>query len=456
MMGMRRMIGLGVLAGLTWTCAIPAKDGNFLGYSYDQEDLPNGLRLITVPLENPHLVALYLVVQTGSRNEVEPGKSGFAHLFEHMMFRGSQHFSPEQRDAILKRAGAASNAYTSDDRTVYHEVFSNEDLERVMELEADRFQRLQYSRELYQTETTAVLGEYNKNSSDPREKLFEVVRETAFTTHPYRHTTMGFLADIQNMPREYDYSLEFYRRYYRPEYTTLILAGDVTPARALALTQRYFGGWQRGDFRPAIRAEPPPTAPRTAHLEWPSPTLPMLWIAFRGPAYSDEQKDKAALDLLATLTFGENSVLYQKLVLQEQKLDELSPAFDDQIDPELFSVVARIKHPQDVAYVQAEILAAFQRCCTELIPPARLEATRSRLRYGTSLGLVSAEAVAAFLAPYVALRRSPETIDKLFALYHQLTPEDLRQVANRYFQETGRTIVTLTSKADNQTKASHE
>src|SRR6188768_3067379 len=98
-------------------------------YAYDQLDMENGLRVITVPTSYPNVVALYIVVQTGSRNEVEPGKSGFAHFFEHMMFRGSEHFTPEQRDALLKRAGASVNAYTSDDRTVYHTLFSKEDLD---------------------------------------------------------------------------------------------------------------------------------------------------------------------------------------------------------------------------------------------------------------------------------------------------------------------------------------
>jgi zinc protease len=259
----------------------------FFPYPFTVDDLPNALRLLTVPTDNPNLVALYIVVQTGSRDEVEPGKSGYAHFFEHMMFRGSEHFTSEQRDAILKSAGASVNAYTSDDRTVYHTLFSKEDLDKIMELEADRFQRLKYSLAGFRTESRAVLGEYNKNSANPLEKLEEVLRETAFDRHTYRHTTMGFLKDIEDMPNQYDYSLTFYQRYYRPEYTTIILVGDVTRDRALALTQKYFGGWKRGQYAPEIPAEPPHSAPRTAHLDWPSPTLPYLVVAFLGPAYSD-------------------------------------------------------------------------------------------------------------------------------------------------------------------------
>src|SRR5262245_31554948 len=111
-------------------------------YKYFMDDLPNGLRVITVPTDYPNIVALYIVVATGSRNEVEPGKSGFAHLFEHLMFRGTETVSSAQYNEALKNAGADSNAYTDDDRTVYHTVFSKEDLDQLMRLEADRFQNL--------------------------------------------------------------------------------------------------------------------------------------------------------------------------------------------------------------------------------------------------------------------------------------------------------------------------
>ena len=207
-------------------------------YDYTIDDLPNGLRLITVPTDYPNLVALQIVVQTGSRNEPEKGKSGYAHLFEHLMFRGSEHYDAHQRDEILKKAGANDNAYTSDDRTVYHEVFSKDDLDKILELEADRFQHLKYPQEGYKTETKAVLGEFNKNSAAPEEKLFEVLRATAYQRHTYTHTTMGFIEDIEDMPNQYDYSLQFYSRYYRPEYATIVLVGDVKHDDALAMIKK--------------------------------------------------------------------------------------------------------------------------------------------------------------------------------------------------------------------------
>jgi len=412
-------------------------------YKYTIDDLPNGLRLITVPTDYPNLVATYIVVSTGSRNEIEQGKSGYAHLFEHLMFRGSENYSAAQRDEILKRAGASSNAYTTDDRTVYHEVFSKEDLNKVMQLEADRFQRLKYPVTGYKTETLAVLGEYNKNSANPQSKLFEVLRETAYKQHTYSHTTMGYIKDIEDMKNQYDYSLEFYKRYYRPEYVTIVLVGDLTREQTLPLVQKYFGDWKRGNYAPQIPKEPAQDAPRTAAINWTSPTLPYVAVAFRGPAYSDTNKDKAALDLLAPVAFGENSELYQRLVLKEQKVDAFDVSFANRADPELFTIFARVKDAKDMDYVRDQILATFKRYTTELVPQAKLDATRSRLRYGAALSMDSSEAIASALAEFVALRRTPETLNKLFSLYDQVTPADIRAAASRYFTDNNRSIVTL-------------
>jgi zinc protease len=417
-------------------------------YAYSIDDLPNGLRLVTVPTDYPNLVALYVVVQTGSRNEVESGKSGYAHFFEHLMFRGSENFTSAQRDAIMKRAGADSNAYTSSDRTVYHEIFSRDDLPQMMMLEADRFQRLKYAPEAYKTEALAVLGEYNKNSASPFSKLYEVLRETAYKKHTYAHTTMGYIKDIEDFPNQYDYSLEFFNRYYRPEYTTIVVVGDVTRAKVLGLVKKHFGAWKRGSYVPQIPKEPAQTESHTAHVDWSSPTLPLVAVAYRSPAYSDITKDKAALDLFASVAFGENSDVYQRLVIKEQKVDFVSPDFEDMVDPELFTVLSRVKDPADVSYVREQILATFQRYSTELIPQAKLDAARSRLRYSFALGMDSSEAIARALAPYISLRRTPATIDKLYMLYDRITPQDVRAVAARYFLENNRSIVTLATKAD--------
>ena len=216
-------------------------DTNILPFEATEATLPNGLRVIVVPTGFPNLVSLQIPVQTGSRNEVEPGKTGFAHFFEHMMFRGTERYPAHAYQAVMTRAGARQNAYTTDDYTNYHVTFAAEDLETVLALEADRFQNLAYSVEDFRTEARAVLGEYNKSIANPLMKLFEVQRDHAYTTHTYKHTTMGFIEDIEAMPEQFDYSRLFFDRWYRPEYSTILVAGDVDPERTVALVEQHWG-----------------------------------------------------------------------------------------------------------------------------------------------------------------------------------------------------------------------
>jgi len=415
-------------------------------YSYKTEDLPNGLRLVTVPTDFPNLVSLYIVVGAGSRNEVEKGKSGYAHFFEHLMFRGSENFAPGRFDEIMQKAGASSNAYTEDDRTVYHETFAKEDLDEIMRLEADRFQRLKFSEEQYKTEAGAVLGEYNKNSASPTFKMYEVLRETAFRDHTYSHTTMGYLEDIKDYPNQYEYAWTFFNRFYRPENTTIVVVGDINETQVSAMVKKYWSEWKRGDYQAKITAEKPQDAARSKHIDWVSPTLPYVSVAYRAPAFSETEKDAAALDLLAAIVFGDNSDLYQKLVLQEQKAVWISPSFDNHLDPELFSVWAQVKDEKDLNYVRDEIINTYKKYTKELIPQKQLDETRSRLRYGFVMGMDSNDAIAGTMARFVALRRSPDTIDKIFALYDSITPADIKMYAEKYFKDTNQTVITLATK----------
>jgi zinc protease len=433
-----------LLAAVVVYAADPPKTFPF---PYTQEDLPNGLRLVTIPTDSPNIVSVFLVVQTGSRNEVEPGLTGFAHLFEHVMFRGTEKYPPDKYKEMLARAGAASNASTSRDKTVYHTTLSKEDLPMILDMEADRFENLKYSLEAFKTETGAVLGEYNKNSANPGQKLEEVLQNTAFDRHTYKHTTMGFLKDIQDMPNQYDYSLKFFDRYYRPEYTTLIVTGDVDRKQVRPLVDKSFGSWKRGSYHADIPVEPKQQSAREAHVDWPSPTLPQLVVAYKGPAYTDSQKDTAALDVLSTLVFGPNSDLYQKLVVREQKLDTLRASSPASVDPDLFEIFARLKRPEDIPAIRQEILDTVKRFQDELVPADKIEALKKRERYGFTLRLDNSETLASTVAGYVALKRTPDTIDKLYTQYGALTPEDVREMARKYLIESGRTIVTLTGRA---------
>ncbi|MDQ6677589.1 MAG: insulinase family protein [Acidobacteriota bacterium] len=421
-------------------------------YPYKQEDLANGLRLVTIPTDYPNLVSLFIVVQTGSRNEVEAGKSGFAHLFEHLMFRGTKDTPPEKYQAAIRTAGAAQNAYTTDDYTAYHTTFSKEDLPRILSLEADRFQHLDYSPQAFKTETLAVLGEYNKNSANPVSKLFEVLRARAFQEHTYRHTTMGFLKDIQDFPNEYDYSRQFFDRYYRPEYTTIIVAGDIDPKQVRAMVDKDWSGWKRGSYKAQIPAEPPQEGPRTGEVKWPTPTLPWVMVAYRVPAFSDTQNDSAALDALSYLAFSASSDLYQKLVIQEQKVDAFGADNGDHVDPYLFAVYARVKKATDMDAVDQDILATAKQLAETPVPAEKLERVKENLRYSFALRMNNSEAIAGTVARFVALKRTPETINREYDLYASLTPADVQRVARQYLTDRNRTTVTLTGALPGATK----
>jgi zinc protease len=408
-------------------------------FEYDQHDFPNGLRLITVPTGYPHIVSLYIVVAVGSRNETEAGKSGFAHLFEHMMFRGTDAFPPERYEATLKRAGAAQNAYTDDDLTVYHTTFTREDLPAILAMEADRFQNLNYSEEAFRTETRAVLAEYNKDFAEPFHLLSERVRETAFRVHPYQHTTMGFLRDIERMPELYQFSRQFHDRYYRPERTTIILAGDVDAAAARALVEEHWTAWRRGSFVDSIPVEPPPEGPLEIHIPWPAHTLPLLQVAYHSPAYSDSDRTSAALDILSYLYFSETSELYSKLVLEDQSCDIFLGYQADHLDPYLYQVIARARNRESVPAVKEAIAAT--------VPADKLERVKRHLRYAFAMRMDQSEGIAGLLARYVALRRTPETINALYEQYAQVTPEDLLQTARAVFTETNRVTALLEPQA---------
>ncbi len=204
--------------------------------------LPNGLRLVLIPYDSPGLVAYYTLMRVGSRNEPEAGRSGYAHFFEHVMFRGTKQHPADDYNATVTRLGLDTNAYTDLDLTVYHLYGPAKALPTIIDYESDRFQNLDYSEAQFKTEAGAILGEYAKSASDPEEKMSEVMQNTAFNRHTYKHTTIGFLPDIKAMPSGFEYSREFFRRYYTPDNATIVVVGDFDKADTLArLTKAYSG-----------------------------------------------------------------------------------------------------------------------------------------------------------------------------------------------------------------------
>lgn len=414
-----------------------------LPFPLHEAPLANGLRVIVVPTGFPHLVSLQIAVAVGSRNELEPGKSGFAHFFEHMMFRGTKRYPPEVYHAIVTRTGARQNAYTTDDFTNYHATFAKEDLATFLEIEADRFMNLEYSEDAFRIEAKAILGEYNKNASEPLVKLFEVQRDTAFDVHPYKHTTMGFLHDIEAMPEQFAYSRLFFERWYRPERTTVIVAGDVDPEETIEMVERFWGSWRGGGAVPAIPAEPPPSAPRAAHVPWPAPTLPWVTIAFRGPAFSVDDPEYLAVDVALDLAFGPTSELYHELVDEDQVVDQLFPWFTPHVDPSLATVLARLKRPEDAPYVRRRILETLAALRESPPDEERVEAAKAHNRNAVARTFDNSESVASFIARFAHFERSAETVNRLYASLARLSPEEILVAVRRYVSDASLVQTTL-------------
>ncbi len=423
--------------------ALPAAATDIFPFTVHETELENGFRVVTVPYDSPGIVSYVVIVRTGSREEVEPGHSGFAHFFEHMMFRGTEKYSQDDYNEVIKRMGADTNGFTSDDRTVYYIVGPSSELETMMDIESDRFINLTYEEDAFRREALAVLGEYNKNISSPFLPLYERVRELAFTEHTYSHTTMGYLEDIKAMPDYYDYSLGFFDRFYRPENAILLIVGDADPAKVEELAERYWAGWERG-YKPAeIPVEPEQTEARSAHIDWSGPIAPHMMVGYRAPAFSDSTVQSVTLDIISQLLFSESAPLYKKLVVEEQWVDSISGFYSDHRDPYLFMIFGRLKSEDLQPKVDAAIQEAIADLETKLVDEERLERIKSYLRYSFATGLDSPQSVAMTLMNFLVLTGDPQSVNRVYEQYQKVTPEDVRDAAAELFKETNRTTVTL-------------
>jgi len=424
-------------------------------YKVERHTLPNGLKVLMVPMPSDGLVSYWSVVRTGSRDEVEAGVTGFAHFFEHMMFRGTEKNPGPVYDSIVNGMGADANAFTSDDLTAYHLSLSKSDLPKVIEIEADRFQNLKYDPQQFKTESGAVYGEYRKGRSSPFEVLEEATRDAAFDKHTYKHTTIGFEADIKAMPQQYEYSKTFFQRFYRPENVVLLVVGDIDANATLAEIKKQYGGWKGGYQAPAVPVEPPQTAQRRIDIPFDGKTLPTLALNFKGSGFAPKDRTAVAAGLAAELAFGETSPLYKKLVLDEQRLEMLSTGFDPSRDPGLWSIYATVKEGKDVAPVESELWSTIHELQQQPVSAARLDAVRSNIRYSFLSNLSTPGNVCRSLARYVAWSGDVSCVDEFFTTLAQVTPDDIRAAAAKWLVPTNCTVAILHTKGQEIPGAVH-
>jgi len=416
-------------------------------YKASSTVLPNGLKVILIPMDSPGLIAYYTVVRTGSRDEVEKGRSGYAHFFEHMMFRGTKKYPEQVYDSIVTSIGASANAYTSDDITAYHLNFAAEDLGKVIEIESDRFQNLFYDLPAFQTEAGAIYGEYRKDITDPFAVLDEKLRDVAFDVHTYKHTTLGFEADIKAMPEGFDYSRAFFSRFYRPENVVLVVVGDMNVEKTLALITRHYGAWQRGYVPSSVLPEPPQTAERNVEVTYTGRTLPILDLAYKGDAFDPANTDFVAATVLGELAFGSTSALYKKLYIQEQRVEELDLEIPFRRDAPLFEIAARIKKEDDLPAIKEEIERTVAQFQSTPVDAKRLSDVVRRRRYSFLMRLDTPDRVAGGLAQIVAITGGIEAVDAYYSALARLSPEDVMHAAKKYFVPSRRTVAIVKGTA---------
>jgi zinc protease len=424
------------------TTAAPRGE-RFFPYHYENFTLKNGFKSILVPMKGSGLVAYYTVVRTGSRDESEPGRTGFAHFFEHMMFRGTEKYPASEYNRLVNEMGAEANAFTGDDLTCYYMVIPSAKLEMAMDLESDRFQNLTYEEAPFRTEAGAVYGEYRKNLASPLRLAYETLLNTAFDKHTYKHTTMGFEEDIKQMPTLYEFSKSFFDRYYRPENCVLLLVGDFEPGAVKPMIEKCYGEWKPGYVAPTIPPEPAQTAERKVEVTYKGRSLPLVWVSYKGDAFDPSDKMVVSAYLLGDLAFGENSDLYKKLAIREQKVESISGDFGFSRDPKLYGINARVKDEKDIAYVIDEIDKAAEKFAREPVGDDELENIKKRSRYGYLMSLDTPERAGSRLARTVALTGGIEAVDELYATIATITAEDVQAAAQRFLQKERRTVLVL-------------
>jgi zinc protease len=408
---------------------------------YTMTTLSNGLRVVFLEDHSAPIVHAEIWYHVGSKNE-RPGRTGFAHLFEHMMFKGSKNVEPEGHPSWISSVGGQSNAYTNEDTTVYWQTFPAQYLPMVLWLEADRMATLRIDEKVFQTEREVVKEERRMRvESQPYGRLNEIVYDHAFSVHPYKHPTIGSMKDLEAASIE-DVR-EFFRTYYVPNNATLVLVGDFDTKEAGALVQQYLGRIPKSS-RPVPRdipKEPPQTKERRLQLEesWPLPAVVVAHhITFDG------HPDSYPLHIASkVLSDGESSRIYRKLVYEEQLALAAFGGGNIIEDPNLFFAVAIVqpgKKPEDAVNA---LIAELERLKKEPISEAELQQAKNQFARDYILGRESNKDKAGQLGHAVVIHDDIKTADGEFDIFMNTTAADVQRVAQTYFKPENRLVLTI-------------
>jgi zinc protease len=438
-----RRLGAGALA-LTALLALDPSAGAAVRppkLDYSMITLENGLKVVFLEDHSTPIVHAEIWYHVGSKNE-RPGRTGFAHLFEHMMFKGSKNVEPEGHPSWISSIGGQSNAYTNEDVTVFWQTVPAQYLPLVLWLEADRMASLRIEDKVFQTEREVVKEERRMRvESQPYGRLNEIVYEQAFTVHPYRHPTIGSMKDLEAASIE-DVR-EFFRTYYVPNNATLVLVGDFDTTEATALVKQYLGRIPRS-AKPVPRdipKEPPQTKERRVTLEesWPLPAVVVAHhITFDG------HPDSYPLHIASkVLSDGQSSRIYRKLVYEEQLALAAFGGGNIIEDPNLFFAVAIVqpgKSPEDAVNALIEELDRLTR---EPISAGELQQAKNQFARDYILGRESNKDKASQLGHAAVIHDDITTADGEFDIFMNTTAADVQRVARTYFRPENRLVLTI-------------
>ncbi len=408
---------------------------------YEMMTLPNGLTVILSEDHSTPIVHAQLWYHVGSKNE-RPGRTGFAHLFEHMMFKGSKNVEPEAHTSIISSVGGQANAYTTDDETVFWQTVPAQYLPMVLWLEADRMATLRIDEATFANEREVVKEERRMRvDNQPYGRLTEMLYEQAFTVHPYKHPTIGSLKDLE--AASIADVRDFYSTYYVPENATLALVGDFEMAQAKQLVTQYLGRVPKA-ARPVPRdipMEPAQTKERRVTVEAPWP-LPAVVVAHH--VTYDGHPDSYALHIASkVLSDGQSSRIYQQLVYKQRLAASAFGGATLIEHPNLFYAVAIVQPGQSPQAAVTALIAELDRLKAEPITSRELERTKNQFARDYILNRESNQQKALHLAHAVVIHKDVTTADAEFDIFQNITTADVQRVARTYFTPENRLILTV-------------
>src|SRR5437773_6133914 len=407
---------------------------------YQITTLPNGLTVVLSEDHSTPIVHLQVVYHVGSKNE-KPGRTGFAHLFEHLMFKGSKNVSAEAHTSMVASVGGQSNAYTTDDETVFWETVPAQYLPIILWLDADRMATLKVDKDAFTNEREVVKEERRMRvDNQPFGRLNEIIYDQAFTVHPYKHATIGSMADLESA--SVDDVRDFYRTYYVPSNATLALVGDFDSTQAVQLVNQYLGRVPKAEREVPrdIPKEPPQTQEKRVTLREPWP-LPAVVVAYH--ITYDGNPDSYPLHIAAkVLSDGQTSRIYNKLVYEKQMAVAAFGNANLIEDTNLFYAVAIVQPGHTTEEVTAALTAELDRVKTEPMTDHDLQRTKNQFARDYIMGRESNQQKALQLAHAVVIHKDVRTADGEFDIFQRLTTADVQRVARTYFKPENRIVIT--------------